>query len=88
MAGIAMNIRIKLYAMLSGYLPGDAEKNEADIPVSDDQDVQSVLDGLNLPEKMCHLVLVNGNYIAPGERSGHKLSDGDHLAVWPPVAGG
>ena len=83
-----VKIRIKLYAMLSTYLPAGAVKNEADLPITEGQDIQSVLNELNLPEKMCHLVLVNGNYVAPSERTGHKLSDGDHLAVWPPVAGG
>lgn len=83
-----MNVRVKLYAMLSKYLPDSAVKNEADIAVADDADVQSVLSDLNLPEKMCHLVLVNGSYLSPTERSGHKLSEGDHVAVWPPVAGG
>ncbi len=83
-----MNIRIKLYAMLSTYLPDNAEKNEADLAVPDGENIQSVLDSLSLPSKMCHLVLVNGRYVAPSERSGHTLADDDHLAVWPPVAGG
>jgi len=37
---------------------------------------------------MCHMVLVNGVYVAPEERSDKKLEEGDHLAIWPPVAGG
>jgi sulfur carrier protein ThiS len=50
--------------------------------------VVEVLDGLGLPPEVCHLVLVNGNFVAPGERKTTKLAEGDHLAVWPPVAGG
>jgi len=42
----------------------------------------------SLPEKYCHLVLVNGSYVAPEERGERVLEEGDHLAVWPPVAGG
>jgi len=83
-----MNVRIKLYAMLGKYLPAHADKNQADVSVNEGVDVQAVLDSLNLPVEMCHLVLVNGSYLSPSERSGHKLSEGDHLAVWPPVAGG
>ena len=83
-----MNVRVKLYAMLSKYLPAGAVKNESDISVCDETDVQSVLRSLGLPDDMCHLVLVNGIYLSPSERPGHKLSEGDHLAVWPPVAGG
>ena len=83
-----MVIRIKLYAMLSEYLPAGAQKNEADMNVPDAENVQAVLAQLHMPADMCHLVLVNGSYIAPSERVGHKLVEGDHLAVWPPVAGG
>ncbi len=83
-----MNVHIKLYAMLSKYLPDGAAKNSVEITVDEDADVQSVLHSLNLPAEMCHLVLVNGSYLSPSERSGHKLSEGDHIAVWPPVAGG
>lgn len=83
-----MNVRVKLYAMLSKYLPAGSVKNESDLSVEDGIDVLSVLSSLNLPEEMCHLVLVNGSYLSPSERPGHKLSEGDHVAVWPPVAGG
>ena len=83
-----MLIRIKLYAMLSEYLPAGAKKNEADMTVPEGENVQAVLQQLHMPSEMCHLVLVNGSYIAPSERVGHKLVEGDHLAVWPPVAGG
>jgi len=34
------------------------------------------------------LVLVNGHYVAPEARGTAPLAEGDHLAVWPPVAGG
>ena len=43
---------------------------------------------LKMPGEVCHLVLVNGVFVHPGERDTYELSDGDHLAVWPPVAGG
>jgi len=43
---------------------------------------------LGVPEQMCHMVLVNGVYVVPEERSDKKLEEGDHLAIWPPVAGG
>jgi len=83
-----MKVRIKLYALLAKYLPSHAQKNEADLTVDDGQNVLAVLESLKLPEKQCHLVLVNGTYVAPSERAGHVLNDGDALAVWPPVAGG
>lgn len=83
-----MNIRIKLYASLAEYLPADAVKNEADLDIKEGTTPTQVILRLGLPEKMCHMVLINGVYIAPDERSEKPLEAGDHLAIWPPVAGG
>lgn len=83
-----MKIRIKLYAMLAEYLPAGAEKNEADLEVADGATVQRVILDLGLPDKHCHLVLVNGAFVPPEERARKELEEDDQLAIWPPVAGG
>ena len=87
-----MRIRIKLYASLDKYLPeGTAEGptgNEADMDAPTGARVSDVINQLGVPGELCHLVLVNGVFIPAGERDGHELSKEDHLAVWPPVAGG
>jgi len=79
---------IKLYASLARYLPDRAEKNTAEISLLPEATVASICDGLNLPRESCHLVLINGNFLPPSQRSSHQLQDGDTMAVWPPVAGG
>ena len=83
-----MQVTLKLYASLGHFLPDGAERNEAKIEVADGTTILEVLDSYNLPPKSCHLVLVNGHFQAPAVRAGVKLKAGDHLAVWPPVAGG
>jgi molybdopterin converting factor small subunit len=83
-----MKIRVKLYASLAEYLPVGAQKNESDLDVADGTSPTQVILRLGVPEQMCHMVLVNGVYVAPEERSDKKLEEGDHLAIWPPVAGG
>ncbi|MCH7832579.1 MAG: MoaD/ThiS family protein [Proteobacteria bacterium] len=83
-----MIVRIKLYASLDKYLPDGASRNQADMEFDQGARVSSVLGQLGLPPESCHLVLVNGVFLAPSEREARVLEDGDHLAVWPPVAGG
>ncbi len=87
-----MKIRVKLYASLGTYLPEDIAEgptgNEADMDVDDGATISGVFGGLGVPADLCHLVLVNGVFIAPGERDGYELCEADHLAVWPPIAGG
>ncbi len=83
-----MKITMKLYASLGQHLPPNAERNEAVIDVAVGVSILAILDDHNVPRESCHLVLLNGVYQAPFERSESRLKDGDHLAVWPPVAGG
>ncbi len=83
-----MKMTLKLYAQLGEYLPEEAKSNQADIDIQPKTTVLDVLNRYNVPLEMCHLVLVNGNYLAPEVRGSHMLDRDDHLAVWPPVAGG
>ena len=83
-----MKVTIKLFALLGQYLPDGAADNAAEIEVADGATASDVIRRLNLPREYCHLVLVNGLYVAPADRDAGVLSDGDVLAVWPPVAGG
>lgn len=79
---------MKLYASLAEYLPAGAIRNEIDLSVSIAATPTQIIHRLGVPETMCHMVLVNGVYIMPEERSISELEEGDHLAIWPPVAGG
>lgn len=83
-----MKITLKLYASLGQFLPDGAKSNEVTIEVPDGETIVGLLDTYNVPREACHLVLLNGVFQAPGMRGEKKLSDGDALAVWPPVAGG
>ena len=84
-----MNITIKLYATLGDYLPLEARRNNRLVmQVGDDTTVTDVIAPLNMPEKLVHLVLVNGHFVPPAVRATRKLAEGDVLAIWPPIAGG
>lgn len=83
-----MKITLKLYASLGKHLPDHAVRGEADIEVTAGITLEGILKAHDVPLEHCHLVLVNGHYIAPSQRAEKVLEDGDALAVWPPVAGG
>jgi molybdopterin converting factor small subunit len=37
---------------------------------------------------LCAIVLVDGAWVGRAERGARVLSEGEVLAIWPPVAGG
>jgi sulfur carrier protein ThiS len=84
-----MKITFKLYATLTDYLPPEARSsNRVEIELPAEASIADVIAPYGLPMKLVHLVLVNGVYVAPEERAGRVLKDGDVLAIWPPIAGG
>lgn len=83
-----MQITFKLYATLSKYLPEEADKHAIKIDISDSDTAYSLLDKFNVPRESAHLVLLNGVYLEPEARSSMHFTEGDTLAIWPPVAGG
>ncbi|NJN45508.1 MAG: MoaD/ThiS family protein [Candidatus Competibacteraceae bacterium] len=83
-----MQITIKLYAMLADYLPPGAIRNASTLELDESETVDNVISRLRLPRDLVHLVLVNGVYVAPEQRTEQTLNEQDALAIWPPVAGG
>ena len=84
-----MKVRLKLYAMLSDYLPHEAQKNNVlELELDDGVTVAALIERHQLPLKFVKLVLLNGVFIPPEERSMRTLVEGDVLAIWPPIAGG
>jgi len=83
-----MVITLKLFASLADYLPPGSRDNRVNLEVNAGATVAEILANHQLPERLVHLVLVNGVYVAPAARDQHRLQEGDQLAVWPPIAGG
>ncbi|MDX1425799.1 MAG: MoaD/ThiS family protein [Kiloniellales bacterium] len=79
---------IKLFASLGEYLPPGAKQNAVEVRLAEGTTVAGALADLGVPEGLCHLVLVNGIFVPPGQRKSATIAEGDVLSVWPPVAGG
>jgi molybdopterin converting factor small subunit len=83
-----MQVTLKLFASLAPFMPEGAKDNAVEIEIEEGTTINQIFDRYAVPHKMAHLVLVNGIYIAPGDRATRTLNPGDALAAWPPVAGG
>ena len=84
-----MKIVFKLYASLTDYLPPESRhSNRLPLELAEGTPVAKVIEPFGLPQKLVHLVLVNGVYVPPEQRLSRVLNDGDVLAIWPPIAGG
>lgn len=84
-----MKITFKLFASLTEFLPSaDRASNQLPLEVDEGASIAAVIKPFNLPQKLVHLVLVNGVYVAPEQRLSHVLKEGDVLAIWPPIGGG
>jgi molybdopterin converting factor small subunit len=83
-----MQINIELYASLMQYLPPGNSRFRREIRVDEGFILSRVIEQFHIPPKMAHIVLVNGHFINPEDRSSRALIEGDVVAMWPPVAGG
>lgn len=84
-----MRITFKLFAQLQDYLPAEARKTNAfSLELEEGSSIADVIGRFNLPQRMVHLVLLDGVHVLPESRQGRVLKDGETLAIWPPVAGG
>lgn len=84
-----MQVTLKLFAGLSDRLPLEARRtNAVPVEVPEGTVLAQLIETWALPPRMVHLVLVNGEYVVPPERAARRLSPGDVIAIWPPIAGG
>ncbi len=84
-----MRITFKLFATLQDYLPPEGKKTNAlTLDLEEGTTVDQIIKRFALPEKLVHLVLIDGSFVPPAQRDSRILVEGDTLAIWPPVAGG
>lgn len=81
-------VTVKLFASLGDYLPSGAKEHATSLDLGEDATIMRALEILKVPQEQCHLVLLNGIFVPPSKRLGANISEGDTIAVWPPVAGG
>ena len=84
-----MKVALKLFASLTAHLPPEARASHSiDLALAPGTTVLDVIRRQGIPEALCAIVLVDGEWVARQDRATRALSEGEVLAIWPPVAGG
>ena len=84
-----MKITLKLFASLAAHLPAEARSShKVVLDVDPGTTVLDVIRRQGVPEALCAIVLIDGAWVARPERAMRAVSEGQVLAVWPPIAGG
>jgi thiamine biosynthesis protein ThiS len=81
-----MKVTVKMSGLIAKLLPGSADGVEVDLV--DGSTVSSLMTKLDLPGSETYLVIVNDSTVPKNKRPAHKLSDGDRIAIVPPLKGG
>ncbi len=81
-----MNVTVKMSGLIAQFVPGSADGVE--MSLIDGATVNSLMTRLGLPGEDTYLVIVNDSTVPKDKRSNHKLSDGDRIAIVPPLKGG
>ena len=80
-------VTVKLFASLQ-YLPSGAYRNQIEMEFPEGTTPADVVERLNVPRDLAHLVILNGVFLPPSERATRILAEREELAIFPPVAGG
>ncbi|HIL93363.1 MAG TPA: molybdopterin converting factor, small subunit [Cycloclasticus sp.] len=81
-------VTVKLFASLAKVAPENIGGEIKTYPLDPGDTIPDIVNKAKLGHKNLHLVILNGTYVDKDKRASTALSDGDVLALWPPVIGG
>jgi thiamine biosynthesis protein ThiS len=81
-----MKVTVKMSGLIAKFVPGSAEGVE--VTLLDGSTLSSLMIRLGLPGDETYLIIVNDSTVPKDKRTTHKLSDGDRIAIVPPLKGG
>ena len=79
-----MDIEVRLFSLLSKYLPDDATGRSVRLTVPDGATVSQVMEQMGVPMGLTKLIFIDSVHSKPDT----VLHDGNVLSVFPPIAGG
>lgn len=79
-----MRVEVRLFATLERFLPAESRGGAAVVDVPEGSTAADVACRLGIPAGLERVLLINGHEAEPEQR----LSAGDALDLYPPLAGG
>ena len=83
-----MIVRVKLFAVLRNMLPPDSNGEWLELELPEGTTPRQIIDQLEIPEHLAHLVMVDGFHLLPDEVQNRGLKPGEVVAIFPPIMGG
>ena len=84
-----MEITVQLFAMLRDRVPKTSPDGYGfPVEVTPETTPQHIIDQLEIPPVMAHLVMINGTHLTPDEVKNRPFQAGETLSIFPPIAGG
>lgn len=77
-----MKLNVELQVYLQKYSPSGNTKFNFEL--ADGSSVMQLVDALGVPDELATIIIVSGE----NTDQSHKLKDGDHVIIIPPLAGG
>lgn len=81
-----MKVIVKMSGLIAKYVPGSAEGVEVNLLQG--ASLSSLMTRLGLPGNENYLIIVNDATVPKDRRLTYKLSEGDRIAIVPPLKGG
>ncbi len=83
-----MKVAIRTGGLLGKYLPAGSARNSAELELPEGLTAAATIERLGMPAEGTYLVIHNGANVPKAARATCTLSDGDELAIMPPLKGG
>ena len=83
-----ITVSFQLVSIDPSEVKGLGRDGLGDIPVKDGGMLADAMQMIGLPPEQPFMTMVNGEPVAPENRTAKALNDGDQIVVFPPIEGG
>lgn len=86
--GMTLEIEVKLFSILTNFLPHTARGNAFSVNVEVGTNIKSIIKQVKIPSEQIGIVVLNGEKINLEQLVCETLKEEDKISIFPPLAGG